>query len=173
MDEGTAWRMRRTSKFFAAGLGLALTLGLGILPVGVKAAPQPIPIAISAFDFVDTSDEVADQREIHAARLETFMRTLREEIAKDGKYRVVALAGDRADELGDARRAGAKLILTGGIHKMSTLVMWMKAAVTDVETGQQRFDRLFTFRSDTDEGWRRAASFLVDETETLPAHESQ
>ncbi len=160
---------RGGSKLFAAGLGLALISGLGILPVCAETQPRPIPIAISAFDFVDTSDEVADQRETHAARLETFMRTLREEIAKDGKDRVVALAGDSADEMGDARRARAKLIVTGGIHKMSTLVMWMKAGIMDVETGQQLFDRLFTFRSDTDEGWRRAATFLVDETETLSA----
>jgi hypothetical protein len=148
-------------------LWLAL-LGFLALPQGAKAEPQPVIIAISNFDFVDTSDEVRDQQQVHAARLDVFMHTLREAIEKDGKYRLVALAGDKADEMGDARKAGVKRLVTGGIHKMSTLVMWMKAGAFDVETGKPIFDRLFTFRSDTDDGWRRAAMFLVEELEVLP-----
>jgi hypothetical protein len=44
---------------------------------------------------------------------------------------------------------------------MSSLVQWAKIQIADEEQGQVVFDRLLTFRGDTDEAWQRAESFLA------------
>jgi hypothetical protein len=67
--------------------------------------------------------------------------------------------------LEEAKRAGADLVLLGGIHKMSTLVQWMKAELVDVQTGRVVLDRLITFRGDTDESWSHAEKFLTRQIE--------
>jgi hypothetical protein len=51
---------------------------------------------------------------------------------------------------------------------MSTLVQWAKVEAVDTKTGQALFDKLFTFRGDTDEAWRRAEAFILEEI-TTPA----
>ncbi len=57
-----------------------------------------------------------------------------------------------------ARAAGVKLVLLGGVQKMSTLVQWAKIQIADEDGGQVVFDRFLTFRGDNDEAWRRAES---------------
>ena len=58
------------------------------------------------------------------------------------------------------------------IYKMSTLVQWAKAEVIDVRSGQIVLDKLFTFRGDTDQAWRRAEEFISNELITLaPSNE--
>jgi hypothetical protein len=44
---------------------------------------------------------------------------------------------------------------------MSTLIQWAKIQIADEEQGQVVFDRLVTFRGDTDETWQKAESFVV------------
>jgi hypothetical protein len=132
-----------------------------------------IPIAVADFDYTDTSGEVGNQQAEHAARLQAFARMIRTDLAFSGKYRVVALtcapapcsAGrtQPATMLEDARHAGAKLLLYGGIQKMSTLIQFAKSQVVDVNADKLVFDRLITFRGDSDEAWRRAEQFLVGE----------
>ena len=60
-----------------------------------------------------------------------------------------------------ARAAGARFVLLGGVHKMSTLVQWAKIQIADEERGRIVFDRLLTFRGDTDEAWQKAESFVA------------
>jgi hypothetical protein len=55
---------------------------------------------------------------------------------------------------------------------MSTLVQWAKAEVIDLRSGQIVLDKLFTFRGDTDQAWRRAEEFISNELITLaPSNE--
>jgi Protein of unknown function (DUF2380) len=61
-----------------------------------------------------------------------------------------------------ARRAGARLLVYGGIHKMSTLVQWGELQVVDLEREQLLLRRSFTFRGDSDEAFRRAAGFILE-----------
>ena len=71
-----------------------------------------------------------------------------------------------------ADAAGADFLMVGGIHKMSTLVQWAKAEVIDLRSGQIVLDKLFTFRGDTDQAWRRAEKFISNELTTLaPSNE--
>ena len=101
---------------------------------GLAAADETRPcIAIAEFGYVDTSGEPRDQSSEHAARLAAFVSALRADLAAQQRWRLAAL--DRggscqpadipaSDLLAAARKAGANVLLVGGIHKMSTLVQW-------------------------------------------------
>jgi len=135
--------------------------------------PQGAAIAVIDFGYVDTSGEQRDQRKEHEMRLGNFMRALRDDLAKGGSFGLVtpacvpkpcSLAGSTVtDLLAAAREAGADILLIGGVHKMSTLVQNAKVEAIDARTGRVMFDKLFTFRGDTDEAWRRAEIFIVNE----------
>jgi len=152
----------------ASGLALTIVIAAGFAwAEGERTAP--VPIAVADFDYVDTSGEVRDQRVEHEARLQTFMRAIRNDLAGSGQYRIVPLvcaqvpcpAGGSAQLMKDARSSGATLLLYGGIHKESTLIQWMKVEAVEVENGKHLFDRLMTFRGDTDESWTRSERFLI------------
>jgi hypothetical protein len=132
-------------------------------------------IAVVDFDYSDTSGEERDQRREHEARLKEFMAALRGHLAVRGNT-IVSLNCNPApcpaarapdDLLRAAREAGAGVLLIGSIHKMSTLVQWAKAGAIDTATERVMFDKLFTFRGDNDESWRRAESFIAGEIAAL------
>ncbi len=135
-------------------------------------------IAVIDFGYVDTSGEERDQRKEHEARLEAFMSALRSDLAQRGSFQLVtpactpgpcALTGSGVgDILAAARAAGAEMLLIGGVHKMSTLVQWAKIKAIDTKTGRTISDKLFTFRGDTDEAWRRAEAFIANEIAAMP-----
>ena len=155
-------------------------LGLAWLVLVLIASPparseespaRPVPIAVADLDYIDTSGEPTDQRAAHQARLQAFASAVRTALAQDGRYRLVTLvcpqsrcaAGEMspADLIETARAAGAKRLLYGGIRKMSTLIQNAKIQVVDIEERKLTFDRLITFRGDTDESWQRAERFIV------------
>ena len=127
-------------------------------------------ISVIDFSYVDTSGEVRDQRSEYGARLVDFMSTLKGDLAKRDKFRIIApvclpepcsLAhSSESDLLSSARAAGADFLLIGAIYKMSTLVQWAKVEAIDAKSRQIVFDRLFTFRGDTDLAWRHAEEYM-------------
>jgi len=64
------------------------------------------------------------------------------------------------DLVSAAVKADARLLVYGGIHKMSTLIQWGSVQVVDVQRKELLLNRLFSFRGDTDEAFRRAANFI-------------
>ena len=144
-------------------------LVLALLPAQAMAAPREI--AVAPFVYTDTSGEPRDQRAEHEARLAAFGEQVRADLEGDGGYHVTLLgcgakpcsdAGASPDELlDDARKAGAGLLVVGGVHKMSTLIQWVKVAVLDVGTKRVLLDKLITFRGDSDEAWSQSAHFLA------------
>jgi hypothetical protein len=134
---------------------------------------EPVTLAIADFDYLDTSGETKDQAAAHAERLKSFTRLLGDELSAAGKYQIVALSCPKApcsagamdaQSLTDAaRQSGARLLLYGGIHKMSTLVQVGKAQVADLATDQVIYDRTITFRGDDDNAWKRASEFLAED----------
>jgi hypothetical protein len=158
----------------------ALTL-VAALALSPCAAKEPITIAVLDFDYADTSGEPQDQTAIHRAQLETFGARIRDALSASGVYRVVAVdcsarpctAKDYAPQelFALARRGGARLMLFGGVHKMSTLVQWARVELVDVEQDRLVDDRHLSFRGDTDEAWRRAANFVVEKLVERPAIE--
>jgi len=128
-----------------------------------------MPLAVADFDYRDTSGEVADQTAAHAARVKSFTGFVRDTLAANPDYRLVRLdckpdcsvSSLGADGLiAAARQAGARLLVYGGIHKMSTLVQWGEVQVVDLAQKKLLLSRTFTFRGDTDLAYRRAADFI-------------
>jgi hypothetical protein len=134
---------------------------------------EPVKLAIADFDYLDTSGEAQDQAATHAERLRNFTRLIDDELSASGKYEVVALdcperpcsagAMDAQSLTDAARQSGARLLLYGGIHKMSTLVQFGKAQVADLATDRVVYDRTISFRGDDDNAWKRAAEFVAED----------
>jgi hypothetical protein len=149
----------------------ALATAFGGLRAQADVAPtQPAALAVLNLDYVDTSGEPTDQTAAHQRRAAEFVSALQRDLAANGQYRIVPMSCGSAPceptmnpfELQKAARAaGAKLVLLGGVHKMSSLIQWAKIQIADEEQGRIVFDRLLTFRGDTDEAWQKAESFLA------------
>jgi hypothetical protein len=163
-------------KACSPGLRLLGCVGIAgavlLLPASPRAV-EPIAVAVAEFDFVDTSGEVMDQTRAHMERLRGLTQDIRDGLDQSGRYRVISLscdptpcsAGrtDPAELLAKARAVGARLLVYGGIQKMSTLIQYGNAEVVDLEADRLVFDRNISFRNDSDEAWARAAKFLVAE----------
>jgi hypothetical protein len=146
---------------------VAMAGAAAIALAGSAKASEPSTLAVAGFSFKDTSGEVRDQTAEHETRLKAFGAVLNDDLAASPKIDPVALpceAGQCAD-IGalatQARAASAKYLLVGEVHKMSTLIGWVKFAVLDLETKKPLCDRYLTYRGDTDEAWRRAAAFTA------------
>ena len=167
---------RRLARSIAAAIGLAAVLAVPAR--GEETASAPIAIAVADFDYTDTSGEPTDQQAAHQARLQAFTGAIRADLARDGRYRIVDVtcpqppcsAGQmRPEELIDsARAAGATRLLYGGIQKMSSLISNAKIQVVDIADNKLTFDRLITFRGDSDESWQRAERFLARDLVAAP-----
>ena len=154
-------------------LGWLGGLALSCVLASSVAGADPIKLAIADFDYKDTSGETQDQAAAHAERLKNFTQLIDDELSASGKYQVVAITCPKrpcsagamdAQSLTDAaRQAGARLLLYGGIHKMSTLVQFGKAQVADLESDQVVYDRTISFRGDDDNAWKRAGEFLAED----------
>jgi hypothetical protein len=136
-----------------------------------------VPVAIIDFDYRDTSGEPRNQTAEHRALMAEFMNKLRKDLAAEGKFSPVTIvcanppctAGTMppAALIAAAKEAGARLILYGGVHKMSTLIQWGKIQVVDLAADRLIDDKMLTFRGDTNEAWLRAEEFLVEEMRAL------
>jgi hypothetical protein len=135
------------------------------------AAAAPAALVILEFGYLDTSGEPRDQRAEHAARLKEMRQSLGAQLEAKQSFRVVPLPDFPTEScpentsclLKEARQAGAELVLTGTIHKISTMASQMWVGMFDAETGERVFYRQMSFRGDTDEAWRRATAYLARE----------
>jgi hypothetical protein len=163
---------------------LGLTAGIGGPRARAEVVPtQPAALAVLNLDYIDTSGEPTDQTSAHQRRAADFVSALQRDLAANGQYRVVPMScGSEpcepvmspAELQKAARAAGAKFVVLGGVHKMSTLVQWAKIQIADEEQGRIVFDRLLTFRGDTDEAWQKAEAFIVrDVLSSAPAFGKQ
>lgn len=155
-----------------AGLVIA-TCAVALLTAvsGPSRAQEDIPTAIAVFDNYDTAGEGAEGTAAHAARVEGFADLLKERLAAGGGFKVVELrcktppctAGTMRPEalIGAAREAGARLLVYGGVHKMSTLIQMGKVQAIDLEQDKLILDQAFSFRGDNDEAFARAADFVA------------
>jgi len=144
-------------------------------------ASEPITIGIAEIDYKDTSGESQDQQAAHAIRAKHFAEALRRDLGASGKYKIVMLDCGKdqcsaesqipEDLIAAAKKAGARLLVYGGVHKMSTLVQNMKAQVVDVTADRLVLDRLITFRGDSDNSWKRAEDFLAKQLLEQPLAE--
>jgi len=110
---------------------------------GGDAKPSlAIPIAVIDFDYQDTSGELRDQSAEHRSIMAEFMNKLRNDLAADKKFAPVTIAcADPPCTAGGtppaalieaATQAGARLMIYGEVHKMSTLIQWGKMQIVDI-----------------------------------------
>lgn len=135
-------------------------------------------IALIDFQYLDTSGEPRDQRAEHETRVKALMTALAQDISAHERFRLVTprctpqpctfADGAVPDLAAAARQAGADLLLVGGIHKMSTLVQWAKVEVIDLRTDRIVFEKLISFRGDSDDAWQRAEAFIARQLLALP-----
>ena len=138
-------------------------------------------LEIDDFSYLDTSGEPTNQAAAHQTRLRAFMSALRADVEADQRFHLVPSScapscndggSVASDRLRAASGAGANVLITGAIQKMSTLVQWarVRAINVDARPNAKRilFEKLYTFRGDNDEAWQRAEAFISREMrETL------
>jgi hypothetical protein len=167
----TTWRASRGRNCARTVMTMLCALAALSFPSGGSPA-APLAVAVADFDYFDTSGEVADQSAEHRARVASFAKLLRDNLAAQGDYRVVQIecpdrpctATSMSQDvfIAAARRAGARLVVYGGIRKMSTLVQWSEVQLLDLEAEKLLMQRTVTFRGDNDAAYRRAANFVGD-----------
>jgi hypothetical protein len=150
-------------------IGIVLAGFLGGSWTGEAAEPAPVTVAVAGFDFVDSAGEAADQASRHAQQIAAFEEIVGQELAASRKFAVKALSCGQprctmedpgVDRLAAAARSGgARYLLVGSLHKMSTLIGWAKLVIVDLDHEGRVCDRLLTYRGDTAEAWRHAAGF--------------
>ena len=162
----------------AGGFSIGVCLALGSVGVAASQTANPPPkreagVAILEFSYVDTSGEVRDMSAEHRKWLAALAAGLRADLARDGGFRIVtpvcrpepcAVGSTPPEELlRAAKEAGAQWLVTGGVHKMSTLIEWAKVVGVNVDDNRVVLDKLVTFRGDSEEAWARAEKFIARE----------
>ncbi|NOJ38211.1 DUF2380 domain-containing protein [Bradyrhizobium australiense] len=166
----TGWRASRRRNGASAVLTMLWAVAALSFASGGSPAAGPIAVAVADFDYFDTSGEVLDQSAEHQARVASFAALLRDNLAAQGDYRVVPIecpdhpctATSMSQDvfIAAARKAGARLVVYGGIRKMSTLVQWGEIQLLDLEAEKLLMRRTVTFRGDNDAAYRHAADFV-------------
>lgn len=149
----------------------ALLLLLLIASASSVSENRPVPIALIELGYKDTSGEPQDQTDVHRQRIQMFMRSLAEDLNSSGHFKTVEMScgaspcsiqdTDPDAIIAAARQAGAKLMLYGDIHKVSTLIQFAKVQVADVDRNQPVMHQSMSFRGDDDRSWLRMQKFLV------------
>jgi Protein of unknown function (DUF2380) len=179
MQAAFSSRALRWRSSASAALTMLCAIAALSFPSGGARAAAPIAVAVADFDYFDTSGEVVDQSAAHRARVASFATLLRDNLAAQGDYRVVRIecpdhpctATSMSQDvfIAAARKAGARLVVYGGIRKMSTLVQWGEIQLLDLEAEKLLMRRTVTFRGDNDAAYRHAADFVSDQLkETMP-----
>lgn len=143
-------------------------------PDGVRTGKR---LLVLDFEIVDTSNEPADQRADHARRLAAARDSIAAGLAARGTYQIVdrAVIGGELDQiLGRTylrscncvadlgAKAGADLVMTGLVNKVSTLILSMGVSVTRASSGEVVYHQGFDFRGDNDNSYARAAKFFTE-----------
>ncbi|TWA79587.1 uncharacterized protein DUF2380 [Azospirillum brasilense] len=156
----------------AAMAALSLLLSTFVAPA---AAQTPAKILLFDLELVDTSREPADPD--HAGRLERVTALLRDGL-KDGGYAVTGVRDSAVAMEAPAslyrcngcerdlgRRAGADIVVTGFIHKISTLILNMQIIMRRTGDGSGDGEVIAVanadIRGDNERSWRRGVEWLL------------
>ncbi|WP_451995425.1 DUF3280 domain-containing protein [Azospirillum argentinense] len=149
----------------------AATALLFLLLSGAAAAQAPAKVLVFDLELVDTSREAPDPD--HAGRLERVTALLRDGL-RDGGYEVMsvhdsAVAAEvpaslyrcNGCELDLGRRTGADIVVTGFIHKISTLILNMQIIMRRTGDGDVIAVANADIRGDNERSWRRGVEWLL------------
>lgn len=148
---------------------------------GVKTGKR---LLVLDFEIIDTSNEPVDQRAEHTRRLAGVRDAIASGLAAQGTYEIVdrAVVQEELDRtlaqtyirtcncaaaLG--KKAGADLVMTGLVNKVSTLILSLGVSITRVSSGELIYHQGFDFRGDNDQSYARAAKFFIERLARDPA----
>jgi hypothetical protein len=152
---------------------------LALLPLLMAlTAPAPIhaeaPAKVVVFDLeiADTSGEGAHPD--HAGRLERMTAVLRDGLKASGRYDVVSIRDTAVAaevpasvrscngcERDLGRKAGADIVVTGVIHKISTLVLNVRIIMRDIGSGETVASGIVDIRGDNERSWRHGIEWML------------
>lgn len=147
---------------------------LALFPLATaKAAARPV--AVFDFELVDTSldGEMNGPRTDEQQRIVQISNALRQRLSESDKFRVVDIApvdarahavhlqGCGGCDADLAAKLGAKLSITGTVHKVSNLILNMSIYVREVASGRVVATMNADMRGNTDESWSRTLDWLV------------
>ncbi|MGJ4859439.1 DUF2380 domain-containing protein [Labrys sp. La1] len=164
------WIGRRRGQLRQTGTAILVLLATAaVFPSQGRAGGADKALLTLPFGYLDTSGEASDQKTAHADRLKAMSDHLTSRLQAGGFYRIVAATpgiiactgNDQDCLLSEARKAGAGLILTGAVHKTSTLISAIWVGVFDAKDGKRIFFRQISFRGDTNEAWQHATDFVL------------
>ena len=152
--------------------GLVVAL---MLLVCSPAPAAPLKAAVFDFELLDTSlqGEMNGPQADEQRRLRAVTEQLRKGLADAGKFVVLDIAPVNAAahasnlqacggcDVQYAHELGADLAITGVVQKVSALILNMNIYLRDAHTGQLIKAMSADFRSNTDESWSRAMSYLL------------
>ncbi|OYD82135.1 hypothetical protein CHT98_22430 (plasmid) [Azospirillum brasilense] len=154
-------------------LAPTVLLSLALLTWSVPATAQdPVQVLVFDLELLDTSREVPDPD--HPGRLERVTALLRDGL-KDGEgYEVTGIRDSTVAaevpaalhlcngcELDLGRRAGADIVVTGFIHKISTLILNMQIIMRRTGDGEVVAVGNADIRGDNERSWRRGVEWLL------------
>lgn len=150
-----------------------LLLAMPFAPAAAQAAADaPAKVLVFDLELVDTSQE--GPRPDHPAWLERVTAILRDGLRDGGRYDVtgvrdsavaaevpasVRLCNGCERDLG--RRAGADIVVTGFIHKISSLILNMQIILRDVGSGDIVAVGNADIRGDNERSWQRGVEWLL------------
>ncbi len=70
--------------------------------------------------------------------------------------------------LRSAKEARAELLVMGAVHKESTLLQGAKVLGVNIDDKRVVFDKLFSFRGNSQEAWTRAEAFIAANSSPRP-----
>ena len=138
-------------------------------------ASQPSPAAVFSFGFDDTSlqGEMQGPETAEHQRLAALNKELRDMLARSQCCSIVDLGPEAKQaqvldmrtcngcDVDLARKAGARISVTGWVQKVSNLILNINLVARDVTTGQVIEAGSVDIRGNTDESWSRGLSYLL------------
>lgn len=150
----------------------ALLAALLLLLPAFALADQPPRVLVFDLEITDTSGE--GEHPDHAGRLQRITAALAEGLAASGRYTVTRVRDTPlAAELPNAmrfcngceidlgRKAGADIVVTGFIHKISTLVLSMQIIMRRTGDGEPAAVGIADIRGDNERSWRHGVEWLL------------
>jgi hypothetical protein len=146
-----------------------------MLLLSSPAPAEPLKAAVFDFELLDTSlqGEMRGPQADEQRRLRDITEQLRKALVDAGKFAVLDIAPVNAAahasnlqacggcDVQYAQELGADLAITGVVQKVSALILNMNIYLRDAHTGQLIKAMSADFRSNTDESWSRAMSYLL------------
>lgn len=158
------WKAAITYSRLSAALLFVIAVATQPLAAAEGAATRVLVLDI---ELLDTSGE--GEAPEHAPRLAAASQHLRDLLAQQESLEVVAPDGEtprirtcNGCEIALAREAGADFVVTGLVHKVSTLILSITLHVRDASSGALVAGSAVDIRGDNDRSWLRGVSWLVE-----------